>query len=145
MTNNEAQKILDMIENVDPSDTDTLDEIDARVWCFINQKEINGISGRYVRHHAHNNKETKELHTIVSTEYTRSRDASMSIKTNNGVYLWVSKAAGNSPYFYRPEHKLWGTFVITHWTRPLIPTENLAYLHGKIQTLIYEEKKDQKQ
>lgn len=39
----EAQKILELIENVDPSDTDTLDEIDARVWCWLNDRNADEI------------------------------------------------------------------------------------------------------
>lgn len=31
-----ARKILEMIESVDPSDADSMDEIDARVWCYAN-------------------------------------------------------------------------------------------------------------
>lgn len=35
----EAQKILEMIESVDPNDTDTLNEIDARAWCFVRKPD----------------------------------------------------------------------------------------------------------
>jgi hypothetical protein len=32
-----AETILKIIENVDPADTAKLDEIDARVWCWLEQ------------------------------------------------------------------------------------------------------------
>lgn len=38
MTDPQAQKILDMIEAVDPEDTDKLDEIDARVCAWLHHE-----------------------------------------------------------------------------------------------------------
>ena len=34
----DAEIIFKMIETVDPADTAKLDEIDARVWCWLNNK-----------------------------------------------------------------------------------------------------------
>jgi len=34
------KEILELIENVDPSDTAKLDEIDARVWCLVKGREF---------------------------------------------------------------------------------------------------------
>ena len=42
------KKILDMIEGVDPKDTCTLDEIDARSWCWLEEYIFkNGVSRPY--------------------------------------------------------------------------------------------------
>lgn len=40
---NEAQKILTMIEAVSVGDTDTMDEIDGRVWCYLKGYSFNEI------------------------------------------------------------------------------------------------------
>lgn len=44
MTSPEAQKILDLITSVDPDDAGAMDEIDARMWCFINNKTLHRIT-----------------------------------------------------------------------------------------------------
>lgn len=40
-----AQEILKMIEEVDPADTAKLDEIDARVWCYITKNTFENFHG----------------------------------------------------------------------------------------------------
>jgi hypothetical protein len=42
----EAETILKLIESVDPKDTAKLDEIDARVWCYLHYERFGSI-GRH--------------------------------------------------------------------------------------------------
>ena len=59
-----AEKILKMIEAVDPEDSDTLDEIDARFWCYLTEGGI----------------EWNDRHISANfPKYTTSLDAAMSI------------------------------------------------------------------
>ena len=90
-----AKEILTLIENVDPSDSDALNEIDARVWCFKNNKNYN-------YYEPYRNDETGRTQWIVITTrekhtkqekamnaefYTRSRDARRSITPNDFIYV----------------------------------------------------------
>lgn len=131
----EAQKILELIENVEPSDTDTMDEIDARVECFVNPNNTNP-----------HKVETSSFWYIINWadqrvtppfEYTRSRDALKAIRPE-GAYVF------QSPY----SDKKWACFS-NYWSReedmdfmdfssPKLPTEELAELHAIIQAIEFE-------
>lgn len=79
--------ILRMIETVDPGDTVTLDEIDAKVECFLQQKEL-----KIKRHDEYGqtyetkwndfigNGDDESLVNIELQQYTRSRDALKAIR-----------------------------------------------------------------
>lgn len=63
----EIAELLKMIEEVDPNDNEKLDEIDARVWCLLNNQDADS---------------TEELgvpdwttRKAQCNKYTRSRDA----------------------------------------------------------------------
>lgn len=69
-------ELLKLIENVDPTDTDALDEIDARVCCYYDQsftlETYNNGKNFAIR--------DKYGWSGAPIEYTRSRDASKRIR-----------------------------------------------------------------
>lgn len=65
-----AQEILKLIEEVDPKDTAKLDEIDARVWCYLNNQDQESTEFGVPRW----------MYAVRSKPYTRSRDALKAIR-----------------------------------------------------------------
>lgn len=134
-----SKQLLEMIENVDPEDTDKLDEIDARVWCWLADKEYAGQDELGNRIY----KEREDCFPMVGCGsfangdlklFTRSRDALKSIRLDG----WVFRI-GTDPNL---EHMagFWNTKVKDGWSTdeyPL-PTEELAELHAIIQAIAYE-------
>lgn len=104
------KEILKMIEEVDPSDTAKLDEIDARVWCCL-------MGCRF---------------ESMNHPYTRSRDALKAIRPE-GWRWWVSQQDDNAGTWnagcqqqHVPYHvMLEGGFK----------TEELAELHAILQAI----------
>lgn len=147
MTQTEAQKILEMIEAVDPADTDTLDEIDARVWCWLNRTptwlshyrdleecpssttptviyDIEHIDGA-VEINAHYN-------LCYSERYTRSRDALKSVRPEGwSPYLRFERGDGGSVIYRFELCNRWGDIVQSAW----VESEELAELHAIIQAI----------
>lgn len=137
----QGQHLLKMIEGVDVKDTDTLDEIDARFWCFLNnegtpefkQKTTYTLGGGEVTRGGWGINDTKEPVWFL-TEYTRSLDALHEVMPDG----WYMSGGG-----YNNVGKFW-TFKIFTWSnnetiysRPL-PTMHLAWLHAIIQAYIWE-------
>jgi hypothetical protein len=134
---NDHKKILQLIEAVDPNDTDTLDEIDARVCAYVFNAELS--RGRTVTTSLNTNDHTEvKGKWFVSKDgvrneirhYTRSRDALKSIRPEgwfftktlyeNGVCL-LSTRYGDGEY-----------------RKIQLPTEELAELHAIISAIHYE-------
>lgn len=119
----EAKKILEMIENVSPDDTNTLDEIDARVCFYLNPGEkmyYDGLEDYLIG--------VRDQHYMrIHSQYTRSRDALKSIRPE-GVITTVS---------YYPEG-FEGYAVGAKGQSPRLPTEELAELHAIIQAIEWE-------
>jgi hypothetical protein len=133
----QADEILRMIETVDQSDKENLDEIDARVFCFLLDREFSCIegNGRWVRftdgHKTFN----------ASVSYTRSRDAIKAIRPEG----WFSGAEPNfedqGMYcgLYFQGHAQNDSKLIAHATQfKMMATEELAELHAVIQAIEYE-------
>ncbi len=143
-----AQTMLKMIEEVDPSDTAKLDEIDARVWCYLNNYEfLNWIVDNY-----YNSKSKKVIfekdgkvkfhgfsknkigrHKVFNTQLTRSRDALKSIRPEG----WTFQAwhPFPSPTAYCQAWKvISGGPEIKGYSK----TEELAELHAIIQAIEWE-------
>ena len=145
----EMQKILDLIESVDPEDTGTLNEIDARVtclvknWCFLDYP-----------HKTRDGQEHNHLVTAKSEEYpegfkqylnyyTRSRDALKSIRPEG---WWFSIEGIN-------DNLVDGSFVTGVYCEivdyfsdrlesPPLPTEELAELHAVVQAIEWSRQND---
>lgn len=118
-----AEKILKMIEEVDPADSDALDEIDKRIWYFIQNKDpIDGIRWDGQR----------------PPRFTRSRDALKAIRPE-GWRINIAEFNENTT-FEKPHgfeaRLLKDTFVYV--ISKLLPTEELAELHAIIQTIEWE-------
>lgn len=133
----ETRKILDMIEEVDRDDTDTLDEIDARTACY-------SLGIEYLSHARSYDFESDQMALTARTPmsivnvthalYTRSRDALKKIRPdwwrlNTNVWpegiTCVLVKMGNCPDMVSPHY---GS----------LPTEELAELHAIIQAIEWE-------
>ena len=129
--------ILNMIENVDPEDTNTLNEIDARYWCWSNDKEYLSHTPATVSFktkkaiiYSGGLREFKRSNTYK--EYTRSRDALKAIRPE-AYFFRIIQHTGNGLFGAVLENKD-GLF----FTCPLLSTEELAELHAIIQAKAYE-------
>ena len=126
----EAKKMLELIESVDPDDTDALNEIDARVWCLVNDDwdyETHfkkPFSGGFTS----KNGDGKYLKYIP--EYTRSRDALKAIRPEG--WQWVVEYIGGEYYCCLHDKYLDSVFSCD------APTEELAELHAIIQAIEWE-------
>ena len=132
----EAKRILEMIEGVSPDDVGTLDEIDARVWCWITKHQ------KCPHRVAVNNARVKK--------YTRSRDALKSIRPDGwnvqisygrSVHLKHKTTALVSMISHKDGHEV----TSPNKTDTALPTEELAELHAIIQAIEWErshEKRD---
>lgn len=147
----EAEKLLKMIEEVDPADTDMLDEIDARAYCFFKRYTFLGIDEDNWKFNfidfSIRDEEGSEYGAALEEEewYTRSRDAlkkarpeGWHIQGSQGVGRYVDRK-GDS-YWSIPYGK--GQLKLDEKVPPLItgkaPTEETAELHAIIQVEIYE-------
>lgn len=119
----EGRNILKMIEGVSPDDTATLDEIDARFWCFLNGSVFKAFEGNWIRF-------CDGFKTnITPLRYTRSRDALKSIRPD-GCLIKISIAGESTATL-----TLGKSFICKAKN---MPTEELAELHAIIQTYIWE-------
>lgn len=143
------KEILNLIENVDPNDTDTLDEIDARVWCLVEGHEYLSLkSRRAIQYHHKDGYETATA-PGVTPHYCTSRDALKSIRPVG--WHWKANRLYSAERFLR--EKGWSegfAFVLSKYKKnkdgrievvfqteqnPAFPTEELAELHAIIQAI----------
>lgn len=133
------EKILDMIENVDPNDSDALDDIDARVWCFINNEKFIGWVNderAYFNTDKLINRSTRE-----KPKYTRSRDALKSIRPDGWypILYAISNGGGCVLGFQASLFSLRAKVDSPDsYTKSLFQTEELAELHAIIQAIAWE-------
>ena len=142
----EAKKILNMIENVDPSDTDTLDEIDARVWCWIRGIALDLAprdSGYKSPRISYMDNAGKLLRTDL---YTRSRDALKAIRPDGWHWrinqLLEGKGWENGYICVLTKTQLETTgrlnVIFVSGKNRVLPTQELAELSATIQAINYE-------
>lgn len=118
-----AQDILKMIEEVDPSDTAKLNEIDFAVWQFLGNDK--------------NAKSPIECgFDFGGIKYTRSRDALKSIRPEGWIYdcEWYSKNRFTARFYKLDSDEI-------QEESPVLPTEELAELHSIIQAIDFERTK----
>lgn len=132
-----AQEILKMIEEVSPNDTAKLDEIDARVWCWLNSKTYLGtrivtVEDRMFRYVEHQ----YEDGYINSPQYTRSRDALKAIRPEGWDFIDVSGGFNHNAWTCQINMGAFTTIKCT------IPTEELAELHAILQAIDYERSRE---
>lgn len=146
----EFKKILELIENVDPNDTDALDEIDARVWLWIKNKgEFKSIEVTDVDPYDQTYDKFIHIKDPVPSgfgydiskygwwtngvgNYTRSRDALKAIRPEGWQHN--SEYYGNDYSFTMKKPYKNGLWLHSCW----LPTEELAELHAIIQVLDFE-------
>lgn len=138
----EVKKILEMIESVDPNDTETLDEIDARVvvwlepaleYIGVRREPDSDMFGEPVEHHAYKQKDGREflIYPDEQKQYTRSRDALKSIRpegwqiviSNYATGFWTVVLSNDGLNISAPSY---------------LKTEELAELHAIIQAIEWE-------
>ena len=130
------KELLEMIEAVDPSDTAKLDEIDARVWVFLDKKKRRIIAGKIEQFISDDGYGFEAGWYGVSgsfcLKYTRSRDALKAIRPNG----WQWYASANRGMVTFVFHK--GLHANPEAHGADLPTEELAELHAIIQAISYE-------
>lgn len=117
----EAKTILRMIEAVDPGDAKTLDEIDAKIWWFLNPEKKSAYLGI----------------DYNPQKYTRSRDALKAIRPE-GIRNWNIGMGKRKTYGCSIEYD--GCVVFS--ASDMFPTEELAELHAIISAIEYERQKN---
>ena len=127
-----AKKILKLIETVDPTDTDTLDEIDALVLSFLEGVKPVGFNKERTMYEYDWGQGVNWFFASRIPKYTRSRDALKSIRPRGWYLNILNKGSdGCSCSMYRYDY----TPVLT------LPTEELAELHAIIQAIQWERTK----
>lgn len=148
----EAQKILHIIEGAHPNDKDTLNEIDARVWFFLNDAEFikaNDFNGRVYGYTARQKSIDQRYSDLMeiggqsgftAPQYTRSRDALKAIRPE-GWQVKIAHDAGSN--VWQCSLTKWAPRSVPlkcinyHWNYAAL-TEELAELHAIIQAIEWE-------
>jgi len=121
-----AEAILKMIEQVDPSDTAKLDEIDLEVSLFLKPE----------RDQNHIRKKIKWY--IPSGKYTRSRDALKAIRPEGWeISIEEGQNCWDCSYY-------WAGEGVKLCRGVSLPTEELAELHAIIQAIAHERTQGEK-
>lgn len=137
----EAETILKLIEAVDPTDADKLDEIDARVWCYINKKYFirsftyGNVIG--IGHGDHDTGTQLAQNYLSRPGYTRSRDALKAIRPDGWTWVASTRDEGCHFNFYSPNPNHMRRLSAVHQSE-FLPTEELAELHAIIQAIAHE-------
>jgi hypothetical protein len=90
----EAETILKMIETVDPADTAKLDEIDARVWCWLSDCDYGGgdfDNGSTFKAIPKRGAPPFFKSVTLWERYTRSRDALKVMRPDESVPIKYSR------------------------------------------------------
>jgi len=140
-----------MIEQVSPDDTAKLDEIDARVWCYLNKETFTGgyVETNFI--YNYHTKENKGGYLLDEDEHrlTRSRDALKAIRPESCEFIQVMQNNIGNAYC---QLNLDGSEFQTpfgdkndapnHCASGWLPTEELAELHAIIQAIAYKRNQD---
>ena len=121
-----AEKILKMIEEVDPEDSDTLDEIDARFWCWKHDLELLPNLDNHGFYFFMPESESTGWKELI--KYTRSRDALKAERPED----WTYSSHQNRKGFEYPKPG-WVVSLGSVCRSPILPTEYLAELHAIVQ------------
>lgn len=135
----QGRSILKMIEAVDVNDTDTLDEIDARFWCFLKRFEFISAKRRMFVDFQYRTEHKKrpdieEAPQHWAPQYTRSLDALHGAMPDGWAIFTTETDKG---FVFGLENKKDFNIVCVN-TEPL-PTMHLAWMHALTQAYIYME------
>jgi len=149
---NDYEKLLDMIENVDKDDTETLDEIDARFWLYLYNpnQQFCGLEKLGFRHKGENQFEVLQMYQDTDNfeSYTRSRDALKDVRPEGwwieSIFLPLIDSHGlviNDDLQFA-ECDMTRYIQGGNFNRPQVSgegaTEALAELHAITQAIQYE-------
>jgi len=147
------KQILKLIESVDPKDNATLDEIDARVYCYcgasLSPLSFKSISdGRYrVKYLESSYKSSMDGQWISHGEedlcdlpnYTRSRDSLKEIRPEGLAFSVVGRIDGSACYrlvsLVTAESD---PRLVRGFDSPYLPTEELAELWAILSAIQHE-------
>jgi len=138
----ETETILKIIETVDPADTAKLDEIDVRVWCWLNEYEYvphDKIDKKNFCYRKYEGRDDLFFGSvgIEAGKYTRSRDTLTAIRPEGWTVANIVQHAGNLWFGAVLEKKI--DIPPYPETKPLLlPTEELAELYVIIQAIEQE-------
>lgn len=135
-----------MLAAVDPSDTAKLDEIDARVWCWLNNYEflyMEPMNVMRIDFHARSTENGQgyrnPTHNVPLC--TRSRDALKAIRPEGWVFGLAYRPTNGEWVFgsFKPESIGKATWIDDNWDDfSEGKTEELAELGAVIQAIAYE-------
>lgn len=137
-----SEEILKLIETVDPEDSAAMDEIDARVWCWIEGLQFVSYGRFDFWARGHGRQWDKRItfngnQTVYLTEkYTRSRDALKAIRPE-GLYFDLSSDEKGVICKFDT-----GALAEYTFSSLELPTEELAELHAIIQAIQWERDND---
>lgn len=137
-----AKDILSLIESVDPSDTEKMDEIELRAYSYIKNEGFLGVGkneagqDKYIFAREYINGPGKyQLFKSEIPKYTRSRDALKCIRPEGwAAFSMDFYGAFSDIRFWKCELGKPGKAVASTG----LPTEELAELHAIIQSLEHE-------
>ncbi|PSL23496.1 hypothetical protein [Dyadobacter jiangsuensis] len=144
----EAETILRLIETVDPNDTEKLDEIDARVYCYVRPEEFSYVSmsdntdkdyccySFIAKYLGPKEKFVGLDMSRLIIRYTRSREELKAIRPD-GV-KWIRTTFCVDMGSISSIHI--GSTIID---AGVLPTEELSELHAIIQAIDYERRSSQ--
>lgn len=134
--------IMKMIEEVSPDDAAKLDEIDARVWCYLHGYKFAACKHDRIFVLDEYQCEIEKLNGVCFLKYTRSRDALKAIRPLNFEFpLDVLTNGAGFVFGYGCPAFNNGTFL-AGYKKPL-PTEELAELHAIIQAIAHEREQNE--
>lgn len=124
-------ELLKLIEQVDPNDTEALDEIDARVHDYLLDIHLKNLEKKNIRRNIA--KAVMDMSGAGKryTKYTRSRDALKAIRPEGWLSGFCQYITG---YKYIIEDEESGLVIRSRE----FPTEELAELHVIIQAIQFE-------
>ncbi len=141
----EAQNILSMIDSVDldhPAAQRCLDEIDARVHCYIRHLEFRGVKPRHPGWPAEYI--VNDNVSLPVKEYTRSRNALKNIRPSGWGIWGMNRIITRGKWLcslYKDDGTLRPVKIVSSSSdtdERLHPTEELAELHTIIQAIEYD-------
>lgn len=126
------QVILNLIENVDPADTAVLDEIDARVYCYLHcfaNEYISHINkGQYILVTA-KTLQGDDHYEQIWKKYTRSRDSLKAIRPEGSIYHYYESLINKCAVIHLGDNE---------FRFDGKKTEKLTELHAIIQAIEWE-------
>ena len=139
----QGNELLEMIETVDHTDSDALDEIDVRVFCHVMGYKLGMMESSFLAEPDILVAQYADGSLVAgcrAIKYTRSQDPLIAIRPP----LW-NFAIRNEPFVY-PSTKFdcKASSRTKHLYTPDLPTEYLAHLYAIIKAKIWDQNNKEK-